>query len=266
MAKFNYVVKEVSKQVALELVQKYHYSNTLPKLNKHFVGFFIKDELVGVVTLGWGTRPLHTIQKLFPSLATKDYFEIGRMCMTEAMPKNSESQMISSLCKWIKQHCPQIKILFTWADGMLGKVGYVYQACNFHYVGFFMTDMYMMNGQKIHVRQTRALLSPNDKRKTVRPTKQQMQEFNIEHYKGKQFKYFKFLCSKTEKKKLLKELLTPILPFPKENDLEWKKQTNGKWVSSDMPQYTTDLDHSQIKETLGNQKKEQPSLFDFMEE
>jgi hypothetical protein len=266
MAKYYFTIKEISKEKALEMVQKYHYSNTLPKLNKHFLGFYLGNELVGLVTLGWGTRPLHTIKKIFPSLETKDYYEIGRMCMTESMPRNSESQMISSLCKWLKQNEPHIKVLFTWADGMLGKCGYVYQACSFHYIGYFMTDIYMKDGQKIHPRQTRALLSPNDKRKTVRPTQQQMQEFNIQHYKGKQFKYFKFLCGKTEKKYLLKELLTPILDYPKENSLGWKKQVNGKWIKCEIPQYKTDLTHKQIKETLNNSGVIQPTIFDFIEE
>ena len=39
--KFNFEVKEITKEECLNLVQKYHYSNTLPKLNKHFLGFFL---------------------------------------------------------------------------------------------------------------------------------------------------------------------------------------------------------------------------------
>ena len=95
------------------MVKTYHYSNILPRLNKHFIGFYLAEKLVGVVTLGWGTRPLHTIRKLFPNLETKDYYEIGRMCMTEDMPKNSESQMLSQLISYIKENYPEIKVLFT---------------------------------------------------------------------------------------------------------------------------------------------------------
>lgn len=252
MSKYNFEVKEITKDVALDMIKKYHYSNTLPKLNKCFVGFYLENELVGVVTLGWGTRPLHTIKKLFPSLETKDYLEIGRMCMTNDMPKNSESQMLSLLTKFIKQKLPYVKVLFTWADGMLGKCGYVYQASGFIYCGYFLTDVYMKDGQKIHPRQTRALLSPNDKRKTVRPTNEQMREYNIEHYKGKQFKYFKFLCSKREKKKLLKDCVVDLnLPFPKEKDLMWKvKNESGKWVNSSIPKYVSDLTRDEVLKVI----------------
>lgn len=244
--KYNYEIKEISKEQALIMVQKYHYSNTLPKLNKHFVGFYLNDEMVGLITLGWGTRPLHTIQKLFPSLTTKDYFEIGRMCMTEAMPRNSESQMISQLIKWLKANHPQVKVLFTWADGMLGKCGYVYQACSFLYAGYFLTDIYMREGIKIHPRQTRGLFSPNDKRKTVRPTLKQMKEFKISHFKGKQYKYLTFLCNKKEKELLKKECLVELsFNYPKENDLLWKiQQEDGKWIESSRPPYKTDINQS----------------------
>ena len=178
----------------------------MPKINKTFVGFYLDKKLVGLVTLGWGTRPKHTIQKLFPNLDTNDYYEIGRMCMVDAMPRNSESQMISQLVKWMKKNCSNIKILFTWADGMLGKVGYVYQASNFTYTGYSGGEMYLKDGVKIHVRQMKGLLlkdGEKDSRITIRPTVEQMVELNIDHYKGKQYRYIKFLCNKTEKKKFI---------------------------------------------------------------
>lgn len=241
----NYIIKDIDKETALDMIQKYHYSNTLPRLNKHYLGFFIGEELVGIVTLGYGTRPKHTIQKLFPSLDTKNYLEIGRMCMTEEMPRNSESQMLSQLIKWIKYNLPQIKILFTWADGMLGKVGYVYQASNFLYAGYSETDMYLIDGIKIHPRQTKKLFGlENDKRVTVRPTLEQMKQFNINQYRGRQFKYLFFLCSKTEKKRLIRECTTPLtIKYPKEDDLKWKVRgtISKKLIDSDKPDYITDI-------------------------
>lgn len=246
--KYKFKAKEITKEQALDMVQKYHYSNTLPKLNKYFVGFYLEDELVGVVTLGWGTRPKHTIQKLFPSLESKDYLEIGRMCMSDEMPRNSESQMLSELVRWMKANCEGVKVLFTWADGMLGKVGYVYQASSFMYAGFAGGEMYLKDGVKIHVRQTKALFSngENDKRLTVRPTIEQMRQYNVRHYRGKQYKYFRFLCGKIEKNRLMKECLADVKqPFPKEHDLSWtvKDLNSGKWVETQIPPYNTDFDN-----------------------
>ena len=52
---FKFDIREISKEEALKMIQKYHYSNTLPKINKYFLGFSLEAELVGVVTLGLST-------------------------------------------------------------------------------------------------------------------------------------------------------------------------------------------------------------------
>lgn len=248
-----YNIRQIAKEDALKMIQKYHYSNTLPKLNKYYIGFYLHNELVGVVTLGWGTRPRHTIQKIFPSLNTQDYLEIGRMCMTEDMPRNSESQMLSQLVKWIRVNIPELKILLTWADGMLGKVGYVYQASNFIYSGYSGGEMYMKDGVKIHVRQMKSILikeGEKDSRITVRPTLEQMRNYGIQHYKGRQYRYLMFLCNTKEKDRLLEECMIDLtLDRPKDNDLRWtmKDLDSGKWLPCDKPFYTTDIDQSTKK-------------------
>lgn len=244
--RYDFDVREVDESQALEMVRKYHYSDTLPKINRHFVGCFLGGgQLVGLVTLGFGTRPKHTIQKLFTSLGTDDYLEIGRMCMTDEMPRNSESQMLSQVCTWIKANVPSCKVLFTWADGIMGKPGYVYQASSFLYAGFIESEIYERNGVKLHVRGMKPLLckDKNDKRITVRPTLQQMRELGINHYKGRQFKYLKFTCGKKERHKLMNECLVPLTTeYPKQRDLAWRKVNleTGKWESCPMPDIHTD--------------------------
>ena len=144
--KYNYVIRELDAGTALDMVRKYHYSDTVPGCTEIFTGFYLDGRLVGMITLGWGTDPRGIIHALWDELDTKDYWEIGRMCMTEEMPRNSESQMISACVHWLKAYHPEVKILFTWADGMLGKVGYVYQACSFWYAGYAETDTYLTGG------------------------------------------------------------------------------------------------------------------------
>jgi len=125
-------IRQITKEELLPLLLKYHYSVAMPRHTKYYLGYFIDNRLVGGLTLGWGTQPLKTIQKFFPDLDTKDYFEIGKMAMLDEMPRNSESEMLSMIMKWIKKNL-SIKYLFTWADGIEGKPGYVYQAANFYY-------------------------------------------------------------------------------------------------------------------------------------
>ena len=221
-------LKKIHKVTATEFVAERHYSAVMPKLTKHFLGCYENNELVGVITFGWGTRPMHTIQALFPELNTKDYYEIGKMCMDDKMPRNSESQMLSLSFRWLKENT-DIKYLFTWADGLVGKPGYVYQAANFLYGGFSITDTYVTEkGEKVHPRTIQGIL-PNEEglKYGHRPNFEQLKELKLSRVKGKQFRYI-YPMSKKDRKYLKKSTVTWNLDHPKHSDLEWKIKLPGE--------------------------------------
>lgn len=261
--KYNFEIKEISRYHSTELIQTYHYSKVMPRLTKHFLGCFLEDELVGVLTLGWGTQPKATIAKLFDGLDTKDYYEIGKMCMKPEMPKNSESQMLSGVINWMKKHCPEKKFLYTWADGIMGKPGYVYQAANFLYGGFIWTQIYISDkGEKIHPRSSKRLCLENyefkmerepdffkDKKvdeKTGKPriywlTQDFLDHKGISKIFGKQFRYILPLDKKS-RKLLKKSNVEWNLKYPKHSDLIWQKSTNqGKIDLKEMPYIDSDM-------------------------
>ena len=186
----NIMLRLLNKYEAAQFVSTRHYSAVMPRLTKYYFGYYIKDKLVGVITFGWGTRPKHTIQKLFPSLDTKDYYEIGKMCLDDSLPKNSESQLLSNSIDWLKKNT-DIKYLFTCADGFVGKPGYVYQAANFLYGGFSITDTYVSkSGEKIHPRTIQGQLPNKEGLKYGhRPNPKQLKELGLSRVKGKQFRY-----------------------------------------------------------------------------
>ena len=41
------LIKEIDKHIAIEFIQKYHYSKILPRLTKYWLGVFIDCELGG---------------------------------------------------------------------------------------------------------------------------------------------------------------------------------------------------------------------------
>lgn len=229
MSEFDKIeIREISKERAKKMVFEYHYTKYLPQLNDFFLGGFIDDELCGVMTLGWGVRPKHTIQKLFPSLGVDDYRSIGRMALVEELPHNSESHFISQCIKHIKRNY-DFPVLFTWADGMLARPGFIYQAANFWYGGYIWTDTYVSgDGEKVHPRQTNRIGG--------RPSFEELQELDWKHYRGKQFRYVYFLDD--EKKD---ELLTESDQtwtqgdYPKHSDLSWKVRTEDGWVEANEP-------------------------------
>ena len=255
--KYEFQIKEVSRSYATDFIQSLHYSKIMPKLTKHFLGCYLENELVGVLTLGWGTQPKATIAKLFDGLDTKNYYEIGKMCMKEEMPKNSESQMISAVVKWMKVNAPERQFLYTWADGIMGKPGYVYQAANFLYGGFIWTQIYISDkGEKIHPRSARKLCEENVQFKLEREpdffvgkkgeriywlTQDFLDYKNILKVHGKQFRYILPL-NKKARKLLKKSNVEWNLNYPKGNDLVWNKSTkDGKKRLESMPKIDSDM-------------------------
>jgi hypothetical protein len=182
------------------------------------------------MSLGHGVRPRHTIQKLFPSLGVEDYRAIGRLCAVEELPKNTESHFISKCIKHIKREYDW-QVLFTWADGMLGKPGIIYQASNFWYAGHIWTDTYLTaEGEKVHPRQTNRIGG--------RPSWAEMQDLGWQHYRGMQLRYIYFLNDDT-KDALMDECEVDLRTrdYPKRPDLDWKVRTADGWVKCGMPDY-----------------------------
>lgn len=226
-------VKPIWKTQAYGLIYKYHYSKVMPKLNKYYIGCFDWDKLVWVITLWRWVRPLHTIKKLFPSLTSDNYYEIGKMCFKDEYPKNTESQFISLMISRVKQNT-DIDLVFTWADWMLGKPWYVYQASNFLYWGYIWTDSYFWEDwEKIHPRMTNKIWG--------RPNFDLLQKMWRNHFKGKQFRYAFFVCWKKRKKKLLEETTVEwTREYPKDSELEWKMKMKHKRVKCTKPKHNSE--------------------------
>jgi len=185
------------------------------------------------------------------------------MCMKEEMPKNSESQMISAVVKWMKVNTPERQFLYTWADGIMGKPGYVYQAANFLYGGFIWTQIYISDkGEKIHPRSSKRLCLENYEfkmerepdffegkkvdEKTGKPriywlTQDFLDHKGISKIFGKQFRYILPLDKKS-RKLLKKSNVEWNLKYPKHSDLIWQKSTNqGKIELKEMPYIDSDM-------------------------
>jgi hypothetical protein len=244
-------IHKTEKSIAIAFVKKYHYSKILPRLTKLYLGVYFKEtkELVGVITLGWGTQPLQTITKLFPNenLTTKNYYEIGKMCFLPKINKsNYGSYILSILIKWLKKHT-DIMFLYTLADGIMGKCGYVYQASNFIYIGNFKTSVYYdrKTGEKIHPRSAKQLCIENaiyeNKKKVFWLTHDFCEYKNIDKINGLMFRYIKPLNKKA--KKILKKH-TLMLKYPKDKNLIfYKRISKGKFEQIKQPDFNMNVFH-----------------------
>lgn len=235
----------VGRASAAMLVQRCHYSKVMPRITKGCIGGWVNGRLMGVMTLGYGTRPLHTIRIMFPGLTCEDYLELGKFCIDDAMPRNSESQFLARAVPMIKAAFPNVLLLFSWADGILGKPGYVYQAANWYYGGFIWTECYLdVDGVRIHPRTLQGLTAdgpgrgPRDYNTTVAA--------KLTRWRGKQFRYVLPLCGRRAWREL--QASSPFEwrqgGYPKDGDCVWREQvgygeyeerTSIPWTGTDYP-------------------------------
>ncbi len=211
----NIEVMPISNDTGRRFVAQHHYAVICPPITKVSLGLFAGEDLVGVALWGYGTRPRHTIKRIFPSLDVEDYLELNRLCVLDSMPRNTESRFIGMMTDYLKDRFQRVKLLFSWADGLRGKPGYVYQASNWLYGGHIWSEFYMTGeGEVIH---PRLLITRYGTRK-----KSATHALGLSKVRGYQFRYMRFLCSHKERKRLLRE--SPFewsLGYPKQRDLKW---------------------------------------------
>ncbi|MFW6029557.1 MAG: hypothetical protein ACOCRO_04815 [Halanaerobiales bacterium] len=263
----NLTIKDVPKETAIIFVKRHHYSKIMPRLTKRYLGVFSEErnnEVLGIITLGWGTQPKGTIRKLFYNheLESEDYFEIGKMAfLPEMNGGNFGSQVISQLVKHLKNN-EDILFLYTLADGIMGKCGYVYQASNFKYMGSFKTYVYLdkETGEKIHPRSARKLLEENaefeNKEKVFWLTDKFCKHKGIDKIQGLMFRYIYPLNKKA--KKILKQYPEYLNnSHPKDDSLIFKRrESNNKYVEIDKPNFNMDCFNHNFQKGVENKNNQ----------
>jgi hypothetical protein len=222
-------VEVISRDIAVAFIEAHHYSRVMPRITKHILGGIKGGQLVAVATLGFGTRPVHTIKKIFPSLGSADYLELGKLCLLDEMPRNSESYFIAKVLGWVRKNVPTCRVFYSWADALLNKPGFIYQASNFFFGGHIKTEMYVdAQGNKFHARSVQGHPDlPQSTGKFKTRSFEAVSKIGLTKYYGYQFRYCYPLCGNKEWKRLLAESTVTWTRgnYPKSADCRWWKQT-----------------------------------------
>src|ERR1700674_429384 len=195
-----YEIKQIEETELAEFVARpqHHYSAVMPKTTQLRYGGFRDGVLVAAISFGKGIRPTKTLPRIFPSLSTTAYLEIGKMCLSPNEPHDSATQFMRQAFDRLKSDRPEVKLIFTWADGLFGKHGGVYQAKNFLYGGFESTECYRMRDGKcirpLQLRSWRRQMGLEIKGRTQRPSLKEQIDLGWRHYEGRLFRYVRFLC------------------------------------------------------------------------
>lgn len=137
-----YVVKEIDAKPAREIVKKYHYSGKVVSNSDIHLGVFRDSILVGCLQFGSSMNKKKTPKKIVEGSDGEDMRELNRMVMADSEPRNSESMAISLCFKWLKRFRKDIKWLLSFSDGKEENVGYIYQATNWNYIGYLLSDSF----------------------------------------------------------------------------------------------------------------------------
>ena len=171
----HFTLTEVPSNFVSDLIELCHYSHkTTPN---HFLSFDVNNGQ-GALQLGYGIRP-HSKNTISKYITKDNYCEFDRMWLNDELPKNSESQVISLLLKYLKKNYPKIQFVITYADGSAGNKGTIYKATNAIRLKPIMCDFYKLaDGERVHP------VSMYHRHKTRAWSFLKQQYQGIEHIKG----------------------------------------------------------------------------------
>lgn len=204
-------VEPISRAIADRIIKQNHYSGTVAFGTQVSLGIYKDNQLLGVFQLGKGVFPDATARSV-EGTQNDQYMELNRLWLHDRLPHNSESQSIALMFKWMKKNRPEIKWLISFADGLEGNVGTIYQATNWIYTGYNTTGgMWITkDGKKMHALSASKGLA-NAKRETLEA------KWGTPLYRvaGGQFRYIYFLD-----KRCRKNLRLQPQAYPKASDIE----------------------------------------------
>ena len=150
----HYYIDLINSSKAYQFTSMYHYSGVGFKKATLNQGIFRKTDNMLVGVLQWGCSAQSKIKLsryVKEPIETSQYLELNRFCMTDCEGKNAESEAISLGMKWIRMNRKDIKLLVSYAGRKEGNYGYIYQATNWEYLGYFISNgFWLLDGQEKH--------------------------------------------------------------------------------------------------------------------
>ena len=124
-------VQPIPFAAARQIVVRHHYLHSLPGGTKLAFGTFVKGRLLGTITFGVGP---YNAFALVDGACPDDCLALTRLWLSEELPPNSESRVISVCLRYLRKYTT-LKFIMTYADPAQGHVGTIYQATGWLYTG-----------------------------------------------------------------------------------------------------------------------------------
>jgi len=209
------VLRKIPREVVKPFIEKYEWLGTLGTF-KFGYGLFFGYKLGGVACFSKTTTWQAEV-----SICGEKYRDkvilLNRGACANWCPKGTNSHLIAQALKAVERDT-QYRIILAYSDRRAGEVGTVYQATNWHFIGWGATGhdhvpkgLTDIDSVRFH---TRGLPKELKSAKRLREAGYEV----VKVARPNKGRYIYFLGSKKERKELLNSLRFRILPYPKRED------------------------------------------------
>jgi hypothetical protein len=211
--KNRYTIKPIDAFQCKEWCLKKHYAKRLPPIEYSF-GLFDKGKVLqGVLTLG--TPVSNTLRNLWNN--EFKLLELNRLVVNEDLGKNVLSYFVSMVLRTM----PKPFVIVSYADTSRNHHGYIYQATNWIYTGLSVPfkDYYVKGMEHLH--NGTIMDMSRGKENRVEWLREKFGDDLIMVDRPRKHRYFYFIGSKTECKKMRKMLPYKVQPYPKGDNVRY---------------------------------------------
>lgn len=189
-----------------------HYAKRVPAIEYSYGLYTSENKLVGVCAFGPPPRVMNDGECVFNSYRVKT-LELNRLIVNDELEKNSLSYFVSHCLKVLPKPC----CVVSYADFAFGHNGYIYQATNWIYTGLNQIHerQIFYNGKEVHPRTACAMGFTNISEWAEKDSNVELGEYTKKH------RYFYFLGSKKDVKKMKADLIYEIFPYPKGENTQY---------------------------------------------
>lgn len=148
-------VREVNNITATNFYRQWHYLGETQFISTINFGAFYDNYCRGVIS--FGAPNAKKMRGFYDENTQHGWWEIKRLAMDDACPKNSESRFIAVSIKLLLKIF-RVRGLVTMADSSIGHRGIIYKATGFKYLGLTAKKAdYLLKGKKIQRGKVRGL-------------------------------------------------------------------------------------------------------------
>ncbi len=203
-------VRPIPKPQADEIIRRGHYSRSVAWSSSLHFGVLHGGAVIGALQYGPAMNPASGA-RVVADTSPEGWLELNRMWLADEKPQNCATRAISFSLRLIRRLRPQVEWIQSFADSRCGKLGAVYQAASFLYLGSHDSTFYLLDGEWFH----RSMIGrkETDKRgwgSGPKIARLRGREHEAVPHTFTQYRYLRFLDPRARKR-----LLLPSLPYPK---------------------------------------------------